>query len=72
MEIREQHNLARLLIESFALLNRCGGALLGYLAAGVLLFATEFALLWIGVPNFILKVANIFFSAYFGVYERLA
>lgn len=67
MEIREQHNLARLLIESFALLNRCGGALLGYLAAGVLLFATEFALLWIGVPNFILKVANIFFSAYFGV-----
>nr|QGT50606.1 hypothetical protein Elusimicrob1349_0760 [uncultured Elusimicrobia bacterium] len=67
MEIREKHSLIRLLLESFALVNRCGGALVGYLLAAVLFVAAEAALLWIGVPNFILKLANIFFSAYFAV-----
>ena len=67
MEIREQHNLARLLIESFALLNRCGGALLGYLITVLLFMLAEGVLVWAGVPVFMLKLANIFFAAYFSV-----
>lgn len=67
MEIREQHNLARLLIESFALLNRCGGAIIGYIIAVVLFMVAEVLLVWVGVPLFLLKLANIFFAAYFSV-----
>lgn len=67
MEIREEHNLARLFVESFALVNRCGGALVGYLLAAVLLFAAEAVLLWIGVPQLLIKLLNVFFSAYLGV-----
>lgn len=67
MEIREKHNLARLLIESFALLNRCGGAILGYVIVVVLFLIIEIGLLWIGVPKFVLKLANLFFSPYFMV-----
>ncbi len=67
MEIREQHNLIRLLIESFALLNRCGGALVGYLITILLFMAAEIALVWVGVPVFLLKLANVFFAAYFSV-----
>lgn len=67
MEIREQHNLARLFMEAFALLNQCGGALAGYIITVLLFMAAEAALVWVGVPSFIIKLANIFFAAYFGV-----
>lgn len=67
MEIREQHNLFSLLIESFALLNRCGGAIVGYVAAILLFLAAEGVLVWAGVPTFMIKLANIFFGAYFSV-----
>lgn len=67
MEIREQHNLARLLVESFALLNRCGGALFGLIIAIILVFAVQAVLLWIGTPYLLIKLMNFFISAYFGV-----
>ena len=68
MEIREQHNLARLLIESFALLNRCGGALAGYILVLLLFLAAEIALVWVaGIPLFILKLLNYVVSAYFAI-----
>lgn len=68
MEIREQHNLARLLIESFTLLNRCGGALAGYIIALLLFWAAEIALVWVaGMPLFILKLLNYVVFAYFGI-----
>ena len=68
MEIREQHNLARLLIESFALLNRCGSALAGYIIVLLLFLAAEIALVWgAGIPLFILKLLNYVVSAYFAI-----
>lgn len=67
MEIREQHNLARLLWEAFALVNRCGGALIGVFIAAVLVLLAEILLVWVGVPAAFIKLVNFFFSAYFGV-----
>jgi len=68
MEIREQHNLARLFVESFVLVNRCGGALVAYLLVALLLFAAEMAaVLWLGVPPLLVKLLNIFVGAYLGV-----
>lgn len=67
MEIREQHNLARLLIESFALLNRCGGALAAFILVTVLFIIIEVGLMWVGIPAFLIKLANYFLAAYFGV-----
>lgn len=67
MEIREQHNLARLLAEAFALLNRCGGAMLGYIITFLLFIAAEVALVWVGMPQFLAKLLNYVASAYFAV-----
>lgn len=67
MDIREEHNLARLFFGAFALLNRCGGALLGWLIAAGLIFAAEIFLAWVGVTPILIKLANFFVSAYLGV-----
>lgn len=67
MDIRERHNLASLFFGAFALLNRCGGALLGWLIVAGLIFVAEILLVWIGVPQLLIKLANIFVSAYLGV-----
>lgn len=67
MEIREQHNLVTLLMGAFALVNRCGGALIGLLIAAILLGIAQALLMWIGVPQLLVKLVNLFISAYFGV-----
>lgn len=64
MEIRKRYSLLRLLGEAFALVARCGGAIAGYILIFLLFTTAKFALLWMGVPLFMLKLSNLFFSAY--------
>lgn len=64
MEIRTRYSLLRLLAEAFALVVRCSGAIAGYILIFLLFTTAKFALLWMGVPLFMLKISNLFFSAY--------
>lgn len=67
MEIREQHNLIRLFAESFALLNRCGGALFVYFLVLAALMAVILLLRLSGVPSFLTKIILLLPSIYTGV-----
>lgn len=67
MEIRKQQNLFQLLLESFALLNRSGGAIVACVIVFVLFTGIGIALNHFGVDMIFIKLINFVLTTYLSV-----